>query len=133
MKQLEPIIKNAATLKEQQEMKERVSSWQQMKPTGIEAFCLYRVNVAMPVAESGVEAVRKVPEMNLFVSGAILGDSSDLDAKYTAVAIEKMQKHLKISPESLRKERGVDPDYAFISPLILEQFVAPIRSGKAKL
>ena len=87
----------------------------------------------MPVAESGVEAVRKVPEMNLFVSGAILGDSSDLDAKYTAVAIEKMQKHLKISPESLRKERGVDPDYAFISPLILEQFVAPIRSGKAKL
>ena len=133
MRQLEPIIKNAATIKEQQEMKERVSSWQQMKPTGIEAFCLYRLNIAILVAESGAEAVRRVSEMNLFVTKAILGDSSDLDAKYTAVAIEKIQKHLKISPEAVRKERGVDPDYAFISPLILEQFVAPIRSGKAKL
>jgi hypothetical protein len=129
LKQGEALAKNAATVKEQQDIKSTLSNLREIIPVGIDAFCLYRLNVAMLVAEWGADRVRNTSELSL---GALLKhDTSDLNAKYTKTAVDAIQKHLQVSPESYRKERNLPSDYAFTS-LVPLSFLGQLTDQNGK-
>lgn len=139
--QAENEIKNANTIQEQKNIKKKISNYETLMPVGIQGFCIYRLNIAMIVAEVGSNDLSvalpnspldAIPESKLFALGLLLKDTDDLNAKYTQNALNKINKHLEISPETYRKERNLPPDLDFSSPLILGEFVNPLLADKVR-